>query len=90
MTAEDFQQLVSMLVATLAEELQQQLLDLVAPIAELSPDYATFRAVTKSCMLLELLSSHDPDRVSGPLAWVEHRTYMDVCVQSPSLRHTTE
>lgn len=65
MTAEHFHQLVSMLVAALAEELQQHVLDLVAPMAELSPDYATFRAVTKSCMLLELLSSPDPDRVSA-------------------------
>lgn len=69
-----------MLVAALTEELKQQVLALLVPIAQLSPDYATFRAATKSCMLLDLLSTYDPDRVSsqrgrvrrlagGVLAW---------------------
>jgi hypothetical protein len=61
-TSEQFMELFSMLLGSLAEDLQQQMLELLMPLSKLPPDYATFKAATKSCLLLEELASYQPDR----------------------------
>lgn len=66
MAAEQFMQLVSMLLDPFTGHLQQRVQELLGPLMKLPPDYATFRAATKSCLLLEELTTHQPDRVRDP------------------------
>jgi hypothetical protein len=56
-------QLVSMLLDAFTGHLQQRMQELLGPLTKLPPDFATFRAATKSCLLLEELTTHQPDRV---------------------------
>lgn len=64
MTAAQFGQLLDLLVAPLMpEELQQHMAQVAGQLSRLSPDFATFRAATKACMLLEQLCVPDATRV---------------------------
>lgn len=83
--AEQFMQLVSMLLEPLPDDLKQRMNELLVPLAKLAPDYATFRATTKSCLLLEELASYQPNRVRPQLS-----TNSDTKTLSAQLRSNTQ
>jgi hypothetical protein len=62
-TAEQFLQLLGLLVDPLPDDLKQQMVQLFDQLGRLAPDFATFRAATKSCLLLEQLSTYTANRV---------------------------
>lgn len=70
--AEECLQLCCMLADPLPEELQQYMVGLLTQLTQLPPDYATFRAAVKACMLLHQLSSSDMQRVRVRVQACQH------------------